>query len=391
MVAVGSNPIVAGTYKAPSAKPGAPAPPNFADQLTGANRDAFVALNSLFSSYGLATLAPKIFSYIQNGYSADTIALLLQDTAEYKTRFAGNELRKKQGLPVLNPADYLATEASYRQIMASAGLPKSFYDSPSDYATWIGGDVSPTEIKSRVDLATAATTAADPYLKQQMAAFYGVDDAHLTAYFLDQTKALPLLQKQEAAAQFGAEAARRGLLSDPTRMMDYVNQGFSQSQASQGFQQVADELPNLQALAQRFGYDLRPDRRGVHGVRHERRLDDEEARPGLAGAGHVRRQRRWRRIRPVGRVSCYIAPTRRIGLGRTALALDFGRGLCAAARQVPDAERGCAEDEGQDRPSDVVVRPEDAGDGACGEAHQGDAEPDHQELLHVSPSCVPAA
>jgi hypothetical protein len=47
--------------------------------------------------------------------------------------------------------------------MASAGLPKSFYDSPSDYATWIGGDVSPTEIKSRVDLATAATTAADPY------------------------------------------------------------------------------------------------------------------------------------------------------------------------------------------------------------------------------------
>lgn len=230
-----------------------PPPPNFADQLTGASRDAFVALNSLFSSYGLESLAPKIFSYIQNGYSADTIALLLQDTAEYKQRFAGNELRKKAGLAVLSPADYLATEASYRQIMASAGLPPSFYDSPSDYANWIGGDVSPTEIKSRVDLATAATTAADPYLKQQLAAFYGVDESHLTAYFLDQTKALPLLQKQEAAATLGAEAARRGLLSDPNRMMDYVNQGFSQGQAAQGFQQVADELPNLQALAERFG------------------------------------------------------------------------------------------------------------------------------------------
>lgn len=226
---------------------------DFASELTGANRDAFVALNSLFTSYGLGTLAPKIFSYIQNGYSADTIALLLQDTSEYKTRFAGNEARKKAGLAVLSPADYLATEASYRQIMASAGLPPSFYDSPTDFANWIGGDVSPTEIKSRVDLATAATTAADPYLKQQMAAFYGVDDAHLTAYFLDQTKALPLLQKQEAAATVGAEAARRGLLSDQSRMMDYVNQGFSQSQASQGFQQVADELPNLQALAARFG------------------------------------------------------------------------------------------------------------------------------------------
>lgn len=225
----------------------------FTNELTGANRDAFVALNALFTSYGLGTLAPKIFSYIQNGYSADTISLLLQDTAEYKTRFAGNTARAKAGLAVLSPADYLATEASYRQVMASAGLPPSFYDTPSDFATWIGGDVSPTEIKSRVDLATAATTAADPYLKQQLSAFYGVDDAHLTAYFLDQTKALPLLQKQSAAAQFGAEAARRGLLSDPTRMMDYVNQGFSQSQASQGFQQVAEELPNLQALAARFG------------------------------------------------------------------------------------------------------------------------------------------
>lgn len=225
----------------------------FAQKLTGANRDAYVALNSLFTSYGLSTLAPKIFSYIQNGYSADTISLLLQDTTEYKTRFAGNELRRKQGLAVLSPADYLATEASYRQIMSSAGLPKSFYDSPSDYANWIGGDVSPTEIKSRVDLATVATTAADPYLKQQLGAFYGVDDAHLTAYFLDQSKALPLLQKQEAAAQFGAEAARRGLLSNKDAMMDYVNQGFSQSQASQGFQQVAEELPNLQALAARFG------------------------------------------------------------------------------------------------------------------------------------------
>jgi hypothetical protein len=223
------------------------------DALSGSQRDAFIALNGLFTSYGLSSLAPKIFSYIQNGYSADTISILLQQTTEYKTRFAGNELRKKAGLAVLSPADYLNTEASYRQILASAGLPASFYDTPSDFATWIGGDVSPTEIKSRVDLATAATTAADPFLKQQLQAFYGVDSGQLAAYFLDQSRALPLLQKQEAAAAFGAEAARRGLTTDANRMMDYVNQGFSQSQASQGFQQVADELPNLQALASRFG------------------------------------------------------------------------------------------------------------------------------------------
>lgn len=233
----------------------APAPPpkSFEDQLHGADRDAFLALNTLFKSYGLDTLAPKIFEYIKSGYSGDTIAILLQDTKEYKDRFAGNEARKKAGLPVLNPAEYLATESAYRQVMAAAGLPKGFYDQPSDFTKWIGTDVSPTEIKGRVDLAVASTSQANDYVKQQLAAFYGVDEAGIAAYFLDQNKALPLLEKQQKAAAFGAEAARRGLLSDRSRMEDYVTSGLSQSAASQGFQQVAEELPNLQALAARFG------------------------------------------------------------------------------------------------------------------------------------------
>jgi hypothetical protein len=226
---------------------------DFENALQGSQRDAFVALNALFTSYGLSTLAPKIFSYIQNGYSADTISVLLQETPEYKQRFAGNEMRKKAGLAVLNPADYLATEASYRQIMASAGLPKGFYDSPADFASWIGGDVSPTELKGRVDLVTAATTQANPYVKQQLKALYGVDEGQIAAYFIDQHRALPLLQKQEQASEFAAAAAQQGLLTDRQRMEDYVTSGFSLSQASQGFAQVAQELPNLQALSARFG------------------------------------------------------------------------------------------------------------------------------------------
>src|SRR6266436_241191 len=95
----------------------------FQAALKGANRDAFVALNSLFSGYGLASLAPKIFSFIQNGYSADTITLLLQQTPEYKQRFIGNEARTRAGLSVLSPADYIHTEDAYKQVMISAGLP----------------------------------------------------------------------------------------------------------------------------------------------------------------------------------------------------------------------------------------------------------------------------
>jgi len=227
--------------------------PTFESQLTGANRDAYMALTTLFKTYNLQSLAPKIFDYIKNGYSADTIAILLQDTSEYKQRFAGNTARLAKGLPVLSAAQYLSVESSYRQIMKDAGLPVGFYDSPADFTQWIGTDVSPTEVKGRVDLAVASTSQANPWVKQQLAALYGVDDAHLTSYFLDQNRSLPILQKQQQAAAFGAEAARRGLLSDATRMEDYVTSGLSQSQASQGFQTVAEELPNLMALADRFG------------------------------------------------------------------------------------------------------------------------------------------
>src|SRR5690606_7268950 len=36
--------------------------------LTGENRDAFMALNSLFKQYGLESLAGRIYEYVKNGY-----------------------------------------------------------------------------------------------------------------------------------------------------------------------------------------------------------------------------------------------------------------------------------------------------------------------------------
>lgn len=221
--------------------------------LTGANRDAYASLKALFNQFGLGSLAPKIYEYAKQGYGADVISLLLQDTKEYKTRFAGNEVRTKAGLPVLSPAEYLSTEQAYRQILSNAGLPKGFYDSPADFTKWISGDVSPTEIKDRVDMAVSNTMQANPATKQALQQLYGVDDSFVTAYFLDNKRAVPLLQKQSQAAQFGAEALKRGLTLDKQDLEDYVTSGLSLSGVSQGFQAVAEALPNIQAIAARYG------------------------------------------------------------------------------------------------------------------------------------------
>lgn len=221
------------------------------DALTGESRDAYVALSKMFTEYGLGSLAPKIFEYVKAGYGADTISLLLQDTAEYKARFAGNEARRAAGLPVLAPAQYLATEAAYRQILSSAGLPVGFYDSPGDFTNWIAGDVSPTEIKDRVDSAIAVTNG-NPEVKQAMRQLYGVSEGDIAAYFLDPKAAAPILRKREQAAEIAAQALQRGF-GVGTNAERFAAQGITSAQAAQGYGIISQEFRPMQDLAARYG------------------------------------------------------------------------------------------------------------------------------------------
>lgn len=250
----GGNPPRGGGGGVPVNPSGPQAPPattstlqNMINSLSGSNRDAFVALETLFTSYGLGSLVNSIFNFVKQGYSQDTISLLLQQTPEYQQRFAGNAIRQKNGLAVLSPADYLATEASYYQVVKAAGLPANFYDSTADWVQWIGNDVSPSEVQSRVQMAQTATEQAPPDLVDALGQM-GVPKQSLVAYFLDDTKALPLLQTQFNAAQIGAAALRNNLVMDPGRATAMANMGISVDQANSAYQQIGETLPTLEEL-----------------------------------------------------------------------------------------------------------------------------------------------
>ena len=226
----------------------------FANDLTGASRDAAAALTSLFTSYGLGSLAPQIVGFLKQGYSSDTVSLLLQDTAAYKQRFAANAAREKAGLPVLSPAQYLATEQSYRQIMQQAGLPPGFYDQPSDFTKFLEQDISPAEIQSRVQAASTFVNSADQNALNYMKQYYTQGD--LMAYALDPTRAAPLVGKAFDAAQVGGAAADQGLAVDKATADELASKGISAAQASQGFSLVASDLPNATRLSQIYGGGL---------------------------------------------------------------------------------------------------------------------------------------
>jgi hypothetical protein len=204
----------------------------------------------VFNNYGLGSLAPKIKEFVQQGFTPDTVTLKLQETPEYQQRFTGNTARKKAGLPVLSPAEYLATESAYKQTMRSAGLPTGFYDDPSDFSTFIGVDVSPAELKSRVDIAAQTIDGADPFFKQQLKEYYNLGDGDMIAYALDPNRALSVIERQAQAVQFGAEATRQGITAPKSMAETYAGLGVTQQQARQGFEQVAGILPTAEKLSQ---------------------------------------------------------------------------------------------------------------------------------------------
>ncbi len=215
--------------------------------LDPAKRDAYSYLLNLFKNFGLESLAPKILEYVQQGYGADTISLMLQETPEYKQRFKANDERRKKNLPVLSPAEYTSLEKTYRQILESNGMPAGFYDSLDDFSGWIAGDVAPTEILERVQAAARAVNNSDSAYISALRD-YGLGQGDLVAAMLDRSRALPLLQKTIREAEIGAEARRQSLQLSKERAGLFESMGVTGSEAAQAYQTIGAVLPTLENL-----------------------------------------------------------------------------------------------------------------------------------------------
>jgi hypothetical protein len=223
-------------------------------------QNIFDQLTSLFTTYGVIKAGDKASDALlktmkdlaMSGAGSDTISLALQQSDAYKARFAGNELRRAAGLSVLSPAEYIATEKAYDQVLRAAGVPTTFYRGTDEMSKLIGADVSPTELQNRVDLAAKSISNADPFYTQQLQNFYGLSQGDMIAHVLDPAVAAPLIQKQVSTATIGAAAARNATNVDLSTAAQLAGMGISQAQAEQGFGNIAAQLPSMQAIASRY-------------------------------------------------------------------------------------------------------------------------------------------
>jgi hypothetical protein len=220
--------------------------------------DAAAYIRSTLEQWGLGTMASVVLGYVQGGDSVDVAVAKLRETNEYKTRFKANEIRRQKGLPALTEAEYLSTEASYRSVMRSYGLPEGFYDSYDDFQKFLGEDVSPQEMRDKVVEASERYIFAPQEDKDQFIRA-GLTPGEAIATILDPLVATPLIKQRITAIGLAAEAQRafddRERLS-VERSNELAQLGVTREDARRGFGELAASQENDLQLARMAGEDL---------------------------------------------------------------------------------------------------------------------------------------
>jgi hypothetical protein len=142
---------------------------------------------------------------------------------------------KRRGI---TEAEYINYEKTTAEIEQRYGLPKNML--MGNVTNLLTNEVSASELNDRVILASANSLQAPEDLKRTLTDYYSIGSGGLTAYFLDPTVAMPLLEKQVASARIGTEAARQGIGVDVMGATNLQELGVTQEQAQAGFRTVAE-------------------------------------------------------------------------------------------------------------------------------------------------------
>ena len=155
---------------------------------------------------------------------------------------------------------------------------------------FIEADISPSELQQRVEKGFAAVDNADPEVLKSMRALYpeiGNDRAMLAAFYLDPTKATPLLILRTEAAKIARVAKQRGNLGagdiaalGASGFENLAQQGLSEAQVEQGFgaynlqKGLFDEMSGEQSftLEQKVGAALGTDINTLSGIERRKGL-----------------------------------------------------------------------------------------------------------------------
>jgi len=226
-----------------------------AEQKQADRKSAYDILTEEFTRYGLGSLVEPLKGLVMDNVSPSEFSLRLQQTDAYKKRFSANADRIAKGLTALKPAEYIAMEDSYQNIMRNYGLPASYYSKDSlgtqaGFNQLLANDVSAVELEDRVMTAQNRVVNANPEVYKALKSFYpDITNGDILAYTLDPTKALDAIKRKVTAAEIGGAALAQGLTTEAVAAENLARYGITKQQAEQGYQAIGGMLPRASQLA----------------------------------------------------------------------------------------------------------------------------------------------
>ena len=250
-----------GTYNPPSvAAPAAPPPGTTMTVDQNGNpissQDATAILAQELTGWGFGQDAIDwAKSMIQSNNSIDQILYSMRQQDFYKNSIFGQvaAARTKANLPAMTEAQILSYKDYAVGVAQQAGLPQGFI-TDAELTQLMGNDVSTSELDARITQGYQAAIKAPPDVLNQLQSYYGVTTGQLAAYYLDPTKALPLIQQQFQSAQVGAQATRTGFGQVDQATAMYLTQlGVTDNQAQTGFTKLAQQQQIMNPLVGNYG------------------------------------------------------------------------------------------------------------------------------------------
>ena len=256
------------------------------EEKTAERLSAYNILRMEFEQYGLGSLVTDIRDLLINDTPTSEFGLRLRGTDAYKTRFKANEARIAAGLSALSPAEYVALEDQYQNIMRQYGLPANYYTKgemgrQEGFEKFIANDISAVELEDRIQTAQNRVINASPEISRALKEFYpDITNGDILAYTLDPKNAIKNIQRKVTAAEIGGAAMGQGLQTSVSRAEELAAAGIDKAAAQQGFQTVAEVAPRGSMLSDIY-------RQGPYG-----QTQAEQEVFNLAGSAEAARQRK---------------------------------------------------------------------------------------------------
>jgi len=230
-----------------------------AEKRRRSGQSAYDILLAEFTRYGLQALVEPLKGLITSGASSAEFSLALQNTDAYKKRFAANQKRIDAGLGALSPAEYVALEDQYQNVMRNYGLPASYYTKDTmgtqeGFEKFLAADVSATELEDRIMTAQNRVINANPEVSKALKQFYpDITNGDILAYTLDPQQGLSNIKRKVTAAEIGGAALQSGLSANLARAEELGRYGIDKAQATEGYSAIGSGLQRGSQLASIYG------------------------------------------------------------------------------------------------------------------------------------------